>query len=118
VVFIQVQESLVVRIGIMVNKIPERKKREKLSKFKIGRKLIPEVGLMLFGIIIEKIFIELDSMEWYEDFLVKKTSKHSFYFQVDLRVVTPGKGGYYYPEHTPLLGKINLIFSVFPNFYE
>lgn len=33
-----------------------------------------------------------------------------FYFKVDLRAVTPGKGGYYYPEHAPLLGKGNFIF--------
>jgi E3 ubiquitin-protein ligase mind-bomb len=28
-------------------------------------------------------------------------------FKVDVRAVTPGKGGYYYPEHAPLLGKID-----------
>ena len=29
-------------------------------------------------------------------------------FQVDLKCITPAEGGYYYPDHLPVLGKISI----------
>ncbi len=43
-------------------------------------------------------------------YFTRKKIKHVFHFKVDLRAVTPGKGGYYYPEHAPLLGKTEFDF--------
>ena len=36
-------------------------------------------------------------------------SSHNIVLQVDLKCITPAEGGYYYPEHLPVLGMDGLV---------